>query len=601
MDDSMQEAQPKEPPRKRRRAKVACEPCRERKRRCDGRYPCSTCTEFEYECRYLSDTQSPRKRPELANSLGGKQNSQSKGNDASSWSVDSVNTQAPTKSTYELETEPLANSQQARETSNAVGREKVQAHLQSLEANSGAAFVRKLGLKIDPNNAPRLRLFAWNTGERLSGCPPGSARSILTLLSRTQMVNLSKVYFEKVGCIYGFINEDNFYERLNTRWTAGVTIDHYDQVFCGVAALGLFFSQPMPAAVEADLAESARDSLERHSLESPPSFDTVAGWILRVAYLRVTSTPHATWLASCTMMHVIEAAGIHQETPSHTIFDESREAIDLDTRRRLWGNALHLNIWASFDLGRMRVTLPNASTKLEPIKPQEGNKTSQMFAFVSLSDVLDPSQTRSIHELESDLSTLLTQSYDAAPVTMAHTNLVLCLFRRLMSQKPTAVIPYTERILIVANKALRAAEFMVTYHHPWHHAANIPFQIICLLLAIDSRASIAMLQDAMSVLRRVRDAWSTAVMQEACDTAYLLVLLHQRRKEQDARDLRGVLDMHSPPVVPGNSDGNVISGLQDALGDESLWLDDLFSTVPGLREFDIEQFLVHDASHPQQF
>lgn len=36
----------------------------------------------------------------------------------------------------------------------------------SLEANSGAAFVRKLGLRIDPARAPRLHLFAWNVGER---------------------------------------------------------------------------------------------------------------------------------------------------------------------------------------------------------------------------------------------------------------------------------------------------------------------------------------------------------------------------------------------------------------------------------------------------
>lgn len=34
---------------KRQRAKQACEPCRLRKRRCDGNMPCNMCTQFEYK------------------------------------------------------------------------------------------------------------------------------------------------------------------------------------------------------------------------------------------------------------------------------------------------------------------------------------------------------------------------------------------------------------------------------------------------------------------------------------------------------------------------------------------------------------------------
>ncbi|KAF7622709.1 hypothetical protein F9C07_2286782 [Aspergillus flavus] len=38
--------------RKRRRAKVACESCRTRKRKCDGQEPCGTCVQLEYDCHY---------------------------------------------------------------------------------------------------------------------------------------------------------------------------------------------------------------------------------------------------------------------------------------------------------------------------------------------------------------------------------------------------------------------------------------------------------------------------------------------------------------------------------------------------------------------
>ena len=123
---------------------------------------------------------------------------------------------------------------------------------------------------------------------------------------------------------------------------------------------------------------------------------------------------------------------------------------------------------------------------------------------------------------------------------------------------------------------------MVTNYLPWHHAANMPFQIICALLALDNRASLGLLREGLSVLRAVRDKWDSPSLREAYDTAYLLVLLHQRRKEEDARELRGVLDTHAPPV----------ENTQVPASGEDAWLDDLFTTVPGLKEFDLEQFLV---------
>ena len=39
---------------RRMRARKACEPCRERKRKCDGGNPCSCCVRYEYDCYYFS-------------------------------------------------------------------------------------------------------------------------------------------------------------------------------------------------------------------------------------------------------------------------------------------------------------------------------------------------------------------------------------------------------------------------------------------------------------------------------------------------------------------------------------------------------------------
>lgn len=62
-----------QPPRKRQRARKACLPCRQRKRKCDVQYPCSMCTTYGYQCQYPRKfTRTPSKRrktPILANSL----------------------------------------------------------------------------------------------------------------------------------------------------------------------------------------------------------------------------------------------------------------------------------------------------------------------------------------------------------------------------------------------------------------------------------------------------------------------------------------------------------------------------------------------------
>ena len=176
-----------------------------------------------------------------------------------------------------------------------------------------------------------------------------------------------------------------------------------------------------------------------------------------------------------------------------------------------------------------------------------------------------------------------------------------------------------DRILALLVRGLRAARQMVVDSSPWHHVANVPFQAICLLLAIDSRASLALLGDAMSTLQLVANTWNSAVMSEAYNTAYLLILLHQRRKEEDAKALRDVLSIHSTaPAMTADpsssqfasvSTSNQNGGYQQpqsgatamAATDsaEFLWLEDLIADMPSLREFDLEQFLVQDAIQPQ--
>lgn len=584
-------------PRKRRRTKLACEPCRSRKRKCDGSFPCETCIHFEYDCFYGSE-KSPRKPFKSGTALQTKH--------------ERIHPISPA-SAHHRASRPNEQDTPNHHLTSPAPSKNADPQMESLEANSGAAFVRRLGLKIDPSNAPRLHLFAWNVGDRLANCPAGNRREVTSILTRTEMRNLALVYFEKVAYAYGFIDQRCFYRRLDQRWTPMIATNHetdaYDPVFCGVAALGLLFSQKFPPAFEADLVETARAMLEQHSLLMPPSVGTVTGWVLRVAYLRMTSLPHTTWLASCSLMHVIEAARIHLESASRTVFEASSpqyEDMDLDTRRRLWGMAQHLNIWASFDLGRTKVTLSGASTK--PVAPHPDDCTSQLLGLIPLTELLDPNKTRTVEEMEADLDLVLSEDRERPPVIMAQINLMLCIFRRLRARKSNMLTLQADRILRLLVKGLGAARQMVVDSSPWHHVANVPFQAICLLLAIDSRASLALLDEAMDTLQLVANTWNSAVMREAYNTAYLLILLHQRRKEEDAKALRDVLSKpamtvdpnipHAPGGTAGySSSASVIHqqqygpGMAATESAEFLWLEDLIADMPILREFDLGQFL----------
>jgi hypothetical protein len=179
---------------------------------------------------------------------------------------------------------------------------------------------------------------------------------------------------------------------------------------------------------------------------------------------------------------------------------------------------------------------------------------------------------------------------------------------------------------------------MVAQTCPWHQVANVPFQVVCSLLAIDNRAALALLGDAMRTLREVMAAYDTASMREAYSTAYLLVALHQRRKEDDTRALAEVLRVNASAVGGdgfegsggfggdvvvdqgnGHGQGQQVQQIESSTQNsnqnqnqnqaldrsvapvsdaEFSWLGDLMIDMPSLQNFDLDQFLMTDVPWP---
>ncbi|KAJ5851634.1 uncharacterized protein N7529_011019 [Penicillium soppii] len=634
----------------RKRSRLACSLCQSRKRKCSGGQPCSTCAQTGAECQYSARKKRARSHSQYQASL----------------SLDERPTDGWPKAISN--TDSAGGSAAAQASPHQQGKSADGTH--SLQANSGAAFVRKLGLRIDPAQAPRLHLFAWNVGERrLSPSLPSSLSlvtaptpaTITKIISQEEMRRLAAIYFEKVDPCYAFLDRKTVFLQIANRWQPSetpidLTENPYDAVLCGVAAFGYLFSRREIVALELRLIETARTLLDRSILAAElPSVDAVTGWVLRAAYLRMTASSHAAWMASCTLMHLIEAAGLHVEASdpevagllpfsptelrdSHVgteLSNDNQRTSDPDTRRRLFGMARHLNTWISFDLGRSRVVLHGATalsstttSRNAPTSASTRAPRDDLFRLLPLSESLDPTgpSPQDLPELEHALTSVLDLLYSEPSLILVQCNLMLCIYRRLRALNPHGPLSSNllDRVLALAGRGLRAARGMVASTCPWHQVANVPFQVVCTLLAIDNRAALALLADAMRTLREVLAAYDTPSMREAYSTAYLLIALHQRRKEDDTHALAEVLRVNSAAAGPKQELNNMpavnaqptldnLSQIRDQnhnqnqMRDEPVaqvsdaefsWLGDLMIDMPSLQNFDLDQFLMTDVPWP---
>ncbi|KAJ0419672.1 major facilitator superfamily domain-containing protein [Aspergillus carlsbadensis] len=460
------------------------------------------------------------------------------------------------------------------------GRSRAHTAVRSLTANSGAAFVRRMGLKLDPANAPRLNLFGWNIGARelSSGAPIPSGLPIEAIVSCDDMRKLADVYMHKVHTCYGFIDQVDLSQRLVSRWEPGSSGSMFDSVLAGIAALGFLFSERTVKVTEILLVESAKSTLESYDGSTAPPLDLITGSLLRVIYMRMTAPPYATWLASCKLIHLIEAAGLHREAGDG--MDTSSLKVDPALHRRLLGVAQHQNMWTSYDLGlssvRLKTDIP--SQPLSANLPQR-DFTEELLGLLPVSVNLDPEQDHDDHDLQMTLVQILDREHTQPPSIMAQTNVVLCILRRLHLLNINTSPNLTTRILQQFKRALESARNMVEDCSPWQHMPNVPFNIITILLELDTYAALDQLPEAMETLKLVALAYDTPTMREAYATARLLVYLYQQRRFHDAQTDSGRTSIERQDVRP-------------AL--EVPFLEELISDIPTLQGFDFEQFLNAD-------
>ncbi|TVY43365.1 Transcription factor [Lachnellula occidentalis] len=508
-DNSQIEAEPSEPRSIRQRVRSACKPCKDRKKRCNGENPCDTCIGYDYECHYVV---SSRKRQRKHDSAATRP-------DIPGPSGSSAFT-TPAKPEKESHSEPAPTHNWG-----------------SREESSGNAFAKILMGRLDPGQVNKPAI-PWNLGVGQEPLVP--KQDITRIVSLDQMRALVDVYLDTVHQVFGFINKQPFADTIVRRWSGLLAPDSTDMVISGVAALGSLFNSECPPALRESLANFYKGLLEttnaRSSLE-------VASWVLRTLYLRITSQPHAAWIASCTTMHTIQATDMGQ------ISDSDVDSAIIDRERLVWVSRAS-TCFISREYGRPTVEVETTLVSIPTSRP--GDFTNDLVYMCQLSERLHLDESYTVADDEAGIAELSSFKTESDGIILFKGYLGLYLYRRLQSQSVTASVASetVKSVISLGKDGVDAALRFAKRRQPWWHVANVTFQFVCLLLVIDTNTSLQHLGSAMNALQTVAEYFPSRSLTETLGFLRRLVKLTCDRKKAELDFLEGSLKDQSSVTNP---------------------------------------------------
>ncbi|KAK4623054.1 hypothetical protein CLAFUR0_07191 [Fulvia fulva] len=518
----------------RQRSRAACTPCRQRKRKCDGRLPCATCVRYEYQCEY---------------STSSKRSSMAQHADVAQEPPPPQPIGRTHPSIIQLQKHPLTAPGARFHHRGILDPVKTR----FVRANSAVAFPRILGMDLESDSIPRLHSFAWHLGIRPE--PQEEPVGIATHLTLADMQNYANVYFQVVKPEFGLLEEAEFMEQVTARWNDPVGIRDIDSVALGVAALGSFFS-PKPHPKEDAIFMDARNVLVAKSISNSPTPHHVAGWILRTIYLRLTSRPHGAWISSCITMHQIEASGLHKEIQTiavvypPTVTDHKLAK----NRRRLFWISRALNIILSFEYGRSRVNFDVVTTKRFA-----SESASHAHHFVELADLLpndfvdkerEPDPPGALARALDKIEALQTESHF---ISLLKADLAFAIYRRLWLMSLTDAKDKAETVVSIGKSALTASAKLLSIRTPWWNVICTPFQFLCVVIAVGTPSSLAHIQEVMNLMHNIAQTYDTHMCREAYNQATALITMARKRKQKELEALNAVPE--TPPFTDHPSAG----------------------------------------------
>ena len=433
-------------------------------------------------------------------------------------------------------------------------------------ADSAIAFPRSLGVNINAGILPKMQAFAWNTGTRLEHLETNRS-NVFQYLTPHDVKTFSTVYFNSVHPVFDLIDQGDFTKRAS-HCSASQSMDlGFQVVLCGVVALGSLFSPKTICIHEAELVEHARLTLDGTFAQSRAllSVDFVIGWILRAIYLRSTSTPHVSWMASSLAMHIAESIGLHQEmseikaTQGHTMTEA-----EIETRRRTFWVASSLNRLFSAQYGRTMVALQNVTCRYPAISPSdEGDDFISLLRLLPfLCDATALPTSDSITVLTDGILKLSKQAVKQLPLVLLRADAIFSIYRKLKYIGASLSPSQTEALLSAISTALEAADTLVFQFQQWWTVIGVPFHSVCVLISLNTPESLNLLHKAMETLQNVAAIFSSHRSREALRTAQYLAKAAEAKKRKELESLQRCLNLNATMTTASPERGE-----EGAIGD----------------------------------
>ncbi|KAJ5905295.1 uncharacterized protein N7473_002211 [Penicillium subrubescens] len=405
---------------------------------------------------------------------------------------------------------------------------------------SSIAFPLYVGLEVQATKLPRLHSFAYHSGIRKEP-PCAVTHQISEKFPWDTTRGLIEVYTATIHPIFGFLDMDKFYARCEKHWHGQPQDMAFEAIASGVLALASLLNGNLNQDMEIWLVLHAKEILEDCSISRFPSLEQIAAWILRAIYVRCTGRPHVTWLTTCTIMHLIEATGLHHTSDFmlQTTGNLAPRPEVSNTIIRTAQVATCLHIVIAFEYGRSIMTVNRQTLESNLQSTHEGDLTPQMCSLVAAVLPVTHATRDSADTTEEILSALekvvnISVSHDF--LLLLRADLALGIYRRLrVTDSKPQQIP-NDRVITVGAAALPAARRLVSQGRVWWNIIGTVFQFACALLAMDTSSSCDMLVKAMDTLEFVVDSLDTHLAREALSTARQLAraALDNKRKGVEA-------------------------------------------------------------------
>ena len=246
-------------------------------------------------------------------------------------------------------------------------------------------------------------------------------------------------------------------------------------------------------------------------------------------------------------MHLVEATGLHRAPQSLILATEkglevSTPKLSDSVQKTAWvAHCLHVVI--AYEYGRSVMNLGFPSQESLPRSTCATDFTPRLCHLLQAIPI-SPKASDSVatlNELSDALRSLVEQFVPHDFLILVRADLAFSIYRRIRLLKSNLRESLLEEVISLGMSSLRAARDLVTLGQPWWNVISTVFQFVCVLLAIDTDASVTRLPKVMETLEMIVCALNTHLAKEALATARNLVQASLQKRRKGIKTLESIV------------------------------------------------------------